>query len=248
MIPEEKAIVFDKVEKIYKVSKLFGFKENIAFSELSFTVNGGDIVGLLGLNGAGKTTIMKLIAGLLYANKGDISIFGKSPLLKNTKKDIGFMPELPYFPPDYTPGAILKYYGMLSGINSETLKTDIPKILDLVKLTPHKDKKIKAFSKGMLQRLALAQAILHKPRLLLLDEPVSGLDVLAIRDIREIISSVNKNNTTVFLSSHSISEVEKICNKVFIMSDGKIIKTVIKQEWEAAGGLEDIFVAAVQNK
>lgn len=238
------AINFFEVEKKYSVSKIIGTKEITAFSNLSFSIQSGEIAALLGLNGAGKTTIMKLIAGLLFCNKGKIEVFGGNPASKETKKKIGFLPELPYFSPAEKPINALKFYGSLSGLSGKELQNAAEETINLVGLAPHKNKKIGQFSKGMLQRLGLAQAILHKPSLLLLDEPVSGLDPLAIRDIRHTLSKLAENGTTILMSSHSISEVEKICTRALILKEGKLAKTIKKEEWENSG-LEEIFIKTV---
>ena len=243
---EEKAVVFKGVEKKYTLNRLFGTSEITAFKDLSFSIDKGGITGLLGLNGAGKTTILKLTAGLLFCNAGTVSVFGKSPLSPEAKKEIGFLPELPYFSPYENALDILKYYGALSGMKEPFISKRAEEVLEITGLAPHKNKKTGQFSKGMLQRLGIAQAIMHSPRLLILDEPASGLDPLAIRDIRNIISDASKKGTTVLLSSHSISEVEKICSKVIIMQEGRLARTVLREEWETGGGLEEIFINTVK--
>ncbi len=243
---EEKAVVFNNVEKKYTVNRLFGTCEITAFKDLSFSINKGVITGLLGLNGAGKTTILKLTTGLLFCTSGTVSVFGRSPLSLETKKLTGFLPELPYFSPFEKPLDILKYYGALSGMKEPFISKRAEEVLEITGLSPHKEKKTGQFSKGMLQRLGIAQAIMHEPELLILDEPASGLDPLAVRDIRQIISDTAKKGTTVLLSSHSISEVEKICSEVLIMKEGRLARTVQRHEWETGSGLEEIFINTVR--
>ena len=242
------AISFCNVEKKYKINRLFGTAELTAFKDLSFDIMKGETAGLLGLNGAGKTTIMKLIAGLIFCNEGKVEIFGKSPLKPEAKSLIGFLPELPYFPPNEKPLNVLKYYGKLSGLKEPYLSARANEALEITGLKPNQEKKIGQFSKGMLQRLGLAQALMHKPKILILDEPVSGLDPIAIRDFRNILSAEAANGTTILLSSHSISEVEKICGRVLIMKNGRLARTVQKEDWEKDGGLEEIFINEVSDK
>ncbi len=234
---------FSNISKIYKTKHLFSVRKSIALEDFSFGIKRGEIVGLLGLNGAGKTTIMKLLAGLIFPNSGEILIGGINPIFPQAKEKIGFLPELPYFYPYMTCVEILTYYAGLSGLQGHEAKID--EVIGKVGLTEHVSKKISEYSKGMMQRLGLAQAILHKPELLILDEPVSGLDPLAIHEVRNLIAGINKEGTTVFLSSHSISELEKICHRVIILSKGKIVKIVNSNDWKIAGGLEEIFINSI---
>lgn len=236
------AISFKSVSKKYAVNSLSGRREITAFKNLSFDLHKGDAAVLLGLNGAGKTTILKLIAGLLFPSSGEISVFGKSPLEAGAKAEIGFLPELPYFPQYEKIASVLKFYGKLSGLKGSDLEEKTEKAIATTGLYPHRDKKIGEFSKGMLQRLGLAQAILHDPRLLLLDEPVSGLDPIAIRDIRCILSEMSKKGITILMSSHSISEAEKICGKALILNGGELAREISREEWEQEGGLEEVFI------
>ncbi len=241
------AVSFAGVEKTYKRAALLGAKYTTGVKDLSFEIPSGEVTGLLGLNGAGKTTIMKLLTGLLFPTAGKVKVFGLAPSEQAAKRRVGFLPELPYFPPQVKPDEALTYYGRLSGLSGAELKQAVHGAMERTGLEPHAGKRVAEFSKGMLQRLGLAQALLHKPDLLVLDEPVSGLDPLAIHDIRALLASLNAEGRTVFLSSHSISEVEKLCSRVLIMVRGRLARTVMRAEWEAApGGLETIFVEAVK--
>ncbi|MDD2804393.1 MAG: ABC transporter ATP-binding protein [Elusimicrobiales bacterium] len=241
------AVSFSGVEKTYKRPRLLGADYHTAVKDLSFELPPGCVTGLLGLNGAGKTTIMKLITGLLFPTAGKVRVFGHSPADGAAKAKVGFLPELPYFPPQVRPGEALAYYGRLSGLSGAALARAAESAMAKTGLEPHAGKRVSEFSKGMLQRLGLAQALLHGPELLVLDEPVSGLDPLAIHDIRGLLAGLNAEGRAIFLSSHSISEVEKLCSRVLIMVKGRLSRSVERAEWEAAhGGLEKIFVEAVQ--
>lgn len=241
------AVSFAGVEKTYRRAGLLGAKYTTAVKDLSFEIPAGEITGLLGLNGAGKTTIMKLLTGLLFPTDGEVKVFGLPPSGQDAKRRVGFLPELPYFPPQVRPAEALAYFGRLSGLSGPGLGQAVRGSMERTGLEPHADKRVAEFSKGMLQRLGLAQALLHRPDLLVLDEPVSGLDPLAIHDIRGLLASLNAEGRTVFLSSHSISEVEKLCSRVLIMVRGRLARTVTRAEWEASpAGLESIFVEAVK--
>ena len=245
----ENIAVFSGVTKIYRRRGLASTLETVALNDLSLTLARGEITGLLGLNGAGKTTIMKLLTGLLFPTVGSISVFGLPPGDIASKKRIGFLPELPYFYPYATAASALLYYARLSGLERAVAQKRLEAVIEKVGLQKHAGKKVAEFSKGMMQRLGVAQAVIHDPELLILDEPVSGLDPLAIHDIRTLISEFNAEGKTVFLSSHSISELEKITDRVLIMVQGRLAKIVSRRDWESArGGLEEIFVQTVKGE
>lgn len=248
MGPQENVVSFSGVSKVYHRPGLLKQARVPALCGLDLNLERGEIAGLLGLNGAGKTTIMKLMTGLLFPDEGSISVFGLPPSDIHAKKRIGFLPELPYFYPHATAAAALTYYAGLSGLNGPAARSRVDAVIEKVGLKPHAAKKAAEFSKGMMQRLGVAQAIVHDPELLILDEPVSGLDPLAIHEIRDLISRFNGEGKTVFLSSHSISELEKITDRVFILVRGRLAKTVSRAEWEnTQGGLEEIFVETVRS-
>ncbi|MDA8131912.1 MAG: ABC transporter ATP-binding protein [Elusimicrobia bacterium] len=241
------AVSFSGVGKTYKRPGLLSSRYTVGVAGLSFELRRGEVTGLLGLNGAGKTTIMKLITGLLFPTEGKVRVFGHPPSEGAAKAKVGYLPELPYFPPQVRPAEALAYYGSLSGLSGSALAAAVESAVRRTGLEPHAAKKISEFSKGMLQRLGLAQALLHAPDLLVLDEPVSGLDPLAIHDIRGLLSGLNSEGRAIFLSSHSISEVEKLCSRVLIMVRGSLARTVERAEWESSPrGLEGIFVEAVR--
>ncbi|MEI7481875.1 MAG: ABC transporter ATP-binding protein [Elusimicrobiota bacterium] len=243
----ENIVSFSGVTKVYRRPGLFRKISVPALDGLNLELKRGEIAGLLGLNGAGKTTIMKLMTGLLFPDAGNVSVFGLPPSDVESKKRIGFLPELPYFYPYSTAAEALMYYAGLSGLKGPAARARVEAVIEKVGLKPHASKKAAEFSKGMMQRLGVAQAIVHDPELLILDEPVSGLDPLAIHEIRDLISQLNGEGKTVFLSSHSISELEKITDRVFILVRGRLAKTVARAEWEnTQGGLEEIFVRTVR--
>lgn len=245
----EKIVSYADAVKIYKKSHLGRVSRIFGLKGLTLDIIKGEIFGLLGLNGTGKTTAMKLLTGLLFPTSGSVKVAGLDPRSLQAKSSLGFLPELPYFYSYLTPVQSLNFYGKLSGMDSSALKLRIPEVLERTGLKPHAGKKVSEFSKGIFQRLGLAQALLHDPDILVLDEPASGLDPLAIRDIRTFISSLNKDGKTIFLSSHSISEVEKLCHRAAVLVDGSLARIIRHEEWESSpGGLEEIFIQTVKEK
>lgn len=190
---------------------------------MSFGIEKGKILGLLGPNGAGKTTLIKAIIGLIGADKEKILIFGRS-ISPAAKKRIGYMPEIANFYWFLTPEELLSVLGRLSGMSGRALSNRVNGVLDMVGLTREKDALIKSFSKGMAERLNTAQAILHDPELLILDEPFSGLDPLGRIDMRNILLGLKKEGKTILLSSHELSEAELISDDICVMKAGKILR------------------------
>ena len=242
------ALSFQSVVKDYEYSHLGRLTKTRALDGLTLVVEEGKVFGILGLNGAGKTTAMKLALGLLRPTSGMVSVFGHAPGSHEALGKIGYLPELPYFYTYLSPLEALSFYGSLSGLSAELVAERAPKALASVGLSHAAERKAKGFSKGMLQRLGLAQAILHEPKLIVLDEPVSGLDPLAVHDVRELIHKLNEEQGRSFLmSSHSISNVENLCHGVGIIAGGKLVKAVERADWAGEkGSLEKIFVAAVR--
>ena len=201
-----------------------GFKKyKPAIDDISFGIEEGKILGLLGPNGAGKTTLMKTIIGLINSKKGRISIFGKTVSTKTLAR-VGYMPEVSNFYWFLTPKETLKMLGRLSGMTNSDLAQRIDEVLGIVGLSEKANQLVKSFSKGMSERLNIAQAILHDPKLLILDEPFSGLDPLGRIHMRNILGSLKKEGKTILLSSHELSEAELISDDICIMKSGRILK------------------------
>lgn len=241
------ALLLKGVVKDYERSHLGRVTRTRGLDGLDLEVRAGEIFGLLGLNGNGKTTSMKTALGLLRATSGTVEVFGRAPGSEASLRDVGYLPELPYFYPSMTPREALRFYGTLSGLTSADVADRTGPLLERVGLSQAADRPAKEFSKGMLQRLGLAQAVLHKPRLLLLDEPVSGLDPLAVHDVRQLLRSLNEEGVTMLLASHSISDVERLCHRVGIVVKGKMARLVEQREWAGEPGhLEKIFVETVR--
>jgi len=238
------AIKIKGLKKVYRSSQLLAVKKTLALDDFNLEINDNEIFGLLALNGSGKTTAIKLILGLLFPTAGDIYVFDRKMPSQEALSNIGYLPEVSYFFQYLTAEEILKFYGQLSGVRAGGLKKKIEEVLEIVDLTKDKDRRLGEFSKGMLKRLGMAQALLHDPRLLLLDEPMEGLDPVGIRNMRALILRLKEQGKTVLMSSHLISEVAKVCDRVGILHQGKIRQIVAVKGRET--NLEELFMGIVQ--
>lgn len=212
----------DNLSKVYE-SRFTRQKVN-ALNSVSFKVNEGEIFGLLGPNGAGKTTLVKILLGITFPTSGSGKIFGQPLNDHKWKSRAGYLPENHKFPLYLTGEQTLSFYGGLSGTDGAALKKKIPRMLKLVDLEKWGKVKIRKYSKGMLQRLGLAQAMLSEPDLLFLDEPTDGVDPIGRKEIRDILLELRGEGKTIFLNSHLLSEVELICDRVAILNKGDLIK------------------------
>jgi ABC-2 type transport system ATP-binding protein len=201
--------------------KAFGNK--IAVRNLSLTVPRGQIFGFLGPNGAGKSTSIKMLLGLVKPSAGEALVLGAPSGNVEIRRKIGFLPEDFRFYSWLSAAELLRLHGRLSGMTPDSLRERVPKLLDLVGLTPHREKRLREFSKGMLQRIGLAQALIHEPQLIFLDEPTSGLDPMGRRLVRDIIRAQRERGATVFLNSHLLSEVEVTCDQVAFIKQGEVV-------------------------
>lgn len=193
-----------------------------AVEDVSLTIEQGEIYGLIGPNGSGKSTTMKALLGLLAPTTGSCEIFGKDSVRVDSRKDVGYLPENPYFYKHLSGAETLAFYGKLCGLSGRILKSRIDDLLSLVSLENARHRKVGTYSKGMLQRIGLAQALIHEPRLLILDEPTAGVDPVGSREIRDLILSLKEGGKTVFLCSHLLEQVQEICDRVGIIFNGEI--------------------------
>lgn len=207
--------------KDYPVNFL-GNRKKRALDNLCLEVREGEIFGFLGANGAGKTTSIKILMGLIYPTSGSAQILGRSILDVSVKEKIGFLPEAPYFYDYLTAREFLTYCGHLFRIDEQLLRRRIQELLKLVGLEHAVDTQLRKFSKGMLQRIGIAQALVNDPQIVFMDEPMSGLDPIGRREVRDIISSLRDQGKTVFFSTHILSDVEVLCDRVAILRQGKL--------------------------
>jgi ABC-2 type transport system ATP-binding protein len=201
--------------------KVFGGK--VAVRDLTLTVRRGEIFGFLGPNGAGKSTSIKMLLGLAKPTSGEAFVLGAPSGDVEIRRRIGFLPENFRFYEWLTPAELLHLHGRLCGVPAGKLWERVPALIDLVGLTPHIDKRLQNFSKGMLQRIGLAQALIHEPDVIFLDEPTSGLDPLGRRMVRDIIRAQRDRGATVFLNSHLLSEIEITCDQVVFIREGEVV-------------------------
>lgn len=195
----------------------------MAVRNLSLNVRRGEIFGFLGPNGAGKSTSIKMLLGLVKPTDGQALVLGAPSGSVDIRRKIGFLPEDFRFYTWLTAGELLKLHGRLCGLSASRLAERIPILLELVGLAPHREKRLREFSKGMLQRIGLAQALIHEPELIFLDEPTSGLDPMGRRLVRDVIRAQRQRGATVFLNSHLLSEVEITCDRVAFIKQGEIV-------------------------
>lgn len=208
---------------IHNLSKTYAGNIH-ALKGVSFSVPRGHIFGLLGPNGAGKTTLIKSLLEIIHATSGSAEILGKNYRAKGIKKSIGYLPENHKYPLFLSGYEVLFYYGGLSGIPSEEVKTEIPKLLKLVSMERWKDTKIRKYSKGMMQRIGLAQALIGNPDLIFLDEPTDGIDPVGRREIHDILKELKAQGKTIFINSHMLAEIESVCDSVGILKRGELVR------------------------
>ena len=200
----------------------FRMRRRRVLSNVSFSALEGEIFGFVGPNGAGKTTTLKILMGLIRPTSGSASILGRNVAESEFRDQIGFLPENPYFYPFLTAREILDFYARLSGVEAHRRAERVDELLAMVHLTHAADMRLKTFSKGMLQRVGVAQALIQDPSVVFLDEPMSGLDPIGRREIRELILALRAAGKTVFMNTHILSDVELICDRVAIIVKGEI--------------------------
>jgi len=209
------------LEKTYKTG-FWHQKQKIGLKNLSLEVPQGEVFGFLGPNGAGKTTTLKILMRLIFPSEGRALILGRDWRDAAVRSRIGFLPEQPYFYDHLTPIELLNYYGTLAGVSVADRRLRIPKLLERVGLADQGRVPLRKFSKGMLQRIGIAQAVLHEPEVVFLDEPMSGLDPVGRRDVRDFIASLNREGKTIFFSTHILSDAEALCDRVAVLNQGEL--------------------------
>jgi ABC-2 type transport system ATP-binding protein len=216
------AISIQNVTKIYPIP--FKREKVTAVQDLSLTVEPGQVYGLLGPNGSGKSTTMKIVLGLVTPTSGKTEIFGRDSRTVESREDVGFLPENPYFYKYLTGEETLNFYGKLCGLSGAKIRERTKELLKLVGLENAADRRLGGYSKGMLQRIGLAQAMIQEPRLLVLDEPTAGVDPAGSREIRDLILDFKTRGITVLLCSHLLEQVQEICDRIGILHRGELIR------------------------
>jgi ABC-2 type transport system ATP-binding protein len=225
------------LEKSYSVG-FWQKRQKRALRPLHLEVEDGEIFGFLGPNGAGKTTTLKILTGLVFPTAGSARILGKEWTDPAVKAQIGFLPEQPYFYDYLTAHELLEYYGQLSGVPAKNRTHRVEQVLQQVGLRDVRGLQLRKFSKGMLQRVGIGQAILHDPKLVFFDEPMSGLDPMGRREVRDLMEQLKREGKTVFFSTHILSDAEALCDRVAIIHKGELLRV----------GAVDDLTSSVQGK
>ena len=222
-----------KVSKTYRRG-FWGRNSFTALNDVSLQVPRGEIYGLLGPNGAGKTTLIKILLGIIRKSAGNATVLGHAAGSMDARRRIGYLPENHRIPRHLTALTALEYYGSLSGMSMSAIRAERMKLLEVVGLRGREKERVSGYSKGMLQRLGLAQAMLHRPDLIVLDEPTDGVDPVGRREIRDVLKQLADQGHSIFLNSHLLQEIELICSSVAILNHGKLLKTGSVRELTAA--------------
>lgn len=226
------------LSKVYTLDALRGRKRVVALEPLDLTIEAGHVLGVLGPNGAGKSTTIKLLLNLIRPTAGTAKIFGRPPDEAAARQDVGYLPENPA-PYEYLTGSeFVTLAARLSGMKGEPMRRRVGEVLEQVQMARFGGMQIRRYSKGMTQRIALAQALVAQPKLLILDEPTSGLDVLGRQLIRDIIVAEKKRGTSILLCSHIIPDVEALCEDVAILISGRLVKSGPVSQMLSAEGSE----------
>ena len=195
-----------------------------AVDDLCLEVGDNEIFGLLGPNGSGKSTTIKIILGLLEASKGTCEIYGRPSKLVDARRSVGFLPEAPYFYRYLTGRELVRYYARISMVSQVKIDSAVDSVIKLVGMTEAADRRVGTYSKGMLQRIGLAQSLVHDPQLVILDEPTAGVDPLGSAAIAEIVRELKRRGKTVLLSSHLLAQIEGLCDRIAILHRGKLLR------------------------
>ncbi len=210
-----------------------------AVNDVDFEIHEGEVVGLLGPNGSGKSTTVKMILGLLYPTGGSLSVLGRSPRAVETKREIGYLPEESYLYKYLTAEETLDFFGALFNLSRAERRRRIDQLLEMVGMAHARRRRVGEFSKGMARRIGLAQAMINDPAFLILDEPTSGLDPLGCKEVKDLITMLKKRGKTVVITSHLLSDIEDICDRVIILYGGRV---------RATGTLHDLLTVNDENR
>lgn len=242
------SIYFSHISKTF-TSGLFRRKHVNALDDVSLRIDEGDIFGIIGPNGAGKSTLIKLLMGFIRLDSGSITIHGKDANDPNARTQIGYLPESAYYYDHLTVLELMAFSAITSGISKNVISKRSSTLLNTMGLENAKNRKLRSYSKGMTQRAGFCFALIHAPNILILDEPMSGLDPLGRKMIVDIILDLKKQGKTILLCSHILNDVERLCDHIVIMHQGKLLETATRQDIHSkhgAHGLEEYFLQVIQ--
>jgi ABC-2 type transport system ATP-binding protein len=214
----------------------------VAVRDLNLQIEAGEVYGLLGPNGSGKSTTLKIILGLIWPTRGQTKIFGHDSALVKSRESVGFLPENPYFYKFLTGEETLRFFGKLCRLSGSRLNERVTELIELVGLTHARHQRLSTYSKGMLQRIGLAQALINEPKLVVLDEPTAGVDPAGSRDIRDIIVDLKQRGVTVVLSSHLLGQVQEVCDRIGILAKGTLVREGRLAELLAIGNRSELVL------
>lgn len=232
-------ISFDSITKDYKT----GFrKKKTALKDFSLSIREGEVFGFLGPNGAGKSTAIKILLNLIFPTHGRAEILGKDVGDKGIRRFIGYLPENPYFYDYLNPVELLKFAGKTSGVDSMKIQERTEELLNTVGLWDERKRAIRNYSKGMVQRTGLALALIHDPGIVILDEPMTGLDPIGRRKVMDLILKLKAEGKTIFFSSHILQDIERVCDRIGILVNGVLVRVIDIKAEQLDKPLEDIFI------
>jgi ABC-2 type transport system ATP-binding protein len=244
------ALAVETINLTKELESQFLRKRFRVLDSVNINVVRGETYGLLGLNGAGKTTTLKLLLGLMRPTSGTINVLGAPAGTKSVLEKVGFLPENPYFYSHLTGRECLDFIGSLFALETRTRKAKTTDLLALVEMTEAADVPMRKYSKGMLQRIGIAQCLLNEPEIVFLDEPMSGLDIIGRKDMRDILKKLKSEGRTVFFNSHLLPDVNEVCDRIAILHKGSLISQSPLREIAPSGAyaeLEEHFLAALKS-
>ena len=234
------SITFHQINKTFTSN--FPKKKVHAVSDLNLTINPGEIFGIVGPNGAGKSTVLKMLMGFIRPSSGEISVLGSSPPNPQIRFKIGYLPENPYFYDHLSAEELMRFSAVTSGMNREDTVKNIDRLLKIMDLEHARKRKLRSYSKGMTQRAGICFALIHDPELVILDEPMSGLDPLGRKLVVDLILELKAQNKTVLFSSHILNDVERLCDRMAIMDKGILKSILTKQDILEQHGLVTVAI------
>lgn len=238
-------IIFDHVNKRFRTC--FSRKVVEAVTDLTLTIEAGEIFGIIGPNGAGKSTLLKMLMGFIRPCGGAITVLGQSPANPEFKHHIGYLPENPYYYDHLSAEELMRFGARTSGMRREDTEARIDLLLKLMSLEHARHRKLRGYSKGMTQRAGICFALVHDPKLIILDEPMSGLDPIGRKEVVDLVLDLKTQGKTVLFCSHILNDVERLCDRMAIMNKGRLLR-VMKNSDLTGNALEPIFFETIQHE